>query len=1374
MSQNSLKDVINGGDLKKLKTLVEQTHDSNAKNQLCQDAVLLAVQNQKWEMVEYLISCIGDENVRNQSCITAANHAMKFKQVDKLESFINSIGDNQLKDNWCAEMAESAQIWRSWDVVQILTKAISNQSLKDQCCRRFAIAAADSQDLQVRNFFVELSSDEELKQQFSMEAAGTATSNQEKQVAEKALLETLELLSKEAAEPEVRKQCSDVLAQHESDQRLSVTVAARHIGAKGYAQLVKALLNKLENESERREFCMVAAEYAARSGHFERVESVLHGCKSTRLKDECSIKVAEVASSCGHFKVAKYAIEAIKDQKLRNKCCLKAAEASAKNRQLEITKFLVNSVADNLKDQCCNRATPPAAKNGHLEVVTYLVQKMVDKTLKDQCCKKAAKCASDSQKWDVVKFLAASISNQGQKDECYASAAESAAWSGRFEETEEFVNSINDSSIKDEGYLRSVESAVNNLKLDVAESLLLMKFPQSLKDQGCTVAVKPAAKNGYFDFVKFVIVTVSEKQVRDKCRLTAVEPAAFNGHTEVVNFLVQSAEEPSVRLECCMKAAESSQSGGKTDVFDAISKEVDDLKDEGLKDLFYSRAAESAARCGKAAVMMSSLLNVLDAERRADCHRQCALAGASFGHENVVERFDIEPQCLFEFPPLIEFFSMMALKNENSILNKILSTMQPEEKLRLLLLSISSEHVSLAFAILRQLTEDVFDLPDSEGVTALMLAADAGHHQLIEKLVELGASVQVQDSHGRTALTRACEAGHVRAAKSLIDNGADASHQDDRGLTCVQWAEQNGHSELLRLLDSFYSRNENRAQEEQLSTELHELLNSAGFTRERAECQKVMADCLQRIAIAVVRDDSWLTGSYAEGWANSLVQVNGRTAHDSDIDWTVVVALQKFHLQGGCSQTGDCAQANQWTVANGHANIPECCGSQPAVATPASGVRPRLDLCHAFQCCSDFCTDPQKIKLITYQLPKVHLVRATRPTKQTRNELRVSFSLHEKRIMQNLSDVQGQLFTVIKFIFKKYLPITLKTPGLKTYHAKTLLFFMLEKHGTEYFDPAWQPENLISLVKEALEMMLSFIDSSRSPDECMPHFFMSDASLYFKNAGIGGDFDNTKSRVRLRLSEVRRNIEDMVNVLKEHLRPLQSQNFYFHPFALLPLASPSRVSEVTPRRKNQYLHFADAYCVIHQCLQKLTSAETDEAYLMNELQLLDRLQWCKTAALCLNVMAHIKFGEVVEAESPLKRLCNHSAQPAWTPECFPTSRLEHWEVPDDSDWAWRFCFPCDTPPRFPFLPEFTQSLFTARLSQPRSSHLYVNFRCLSWSLQAELLRDRTPENEISFDAWKTQLQEDPDLEELLTLAHYSNSREHVKFCLQKMEGFKDD
>ena len=49
--------------------------------------------------------------------------------------------------------------------------------------------------------------------------------------------------------------------------------------------------------------------------------------------------------------------------------------------------------------------------------------------------------------------------------------------------------------------------------------------------------------------------------------------------------------------------------------------------------------------------------------------------------------------------------------------------------------------------------------------------------------------------------------------------------------------------------------------------------------------------------------------------------------------------------------------------------------------------------------------------------------------------------------MRKLNTVQGQLFTLIKFIFKSFLPHTLATPGLKTYHAKTLLFFMLKKHG---------------------------------------------------------------------------------------------------------------------------------------------------------------------------------------------------------------------------------------------------------------------------------------------------------------------------------------
>uniref|UniRef100_A0A1I8F9H3 ANK_REP_REGION domain-containing protein n=1 Tax=Macrostomum lignano TaxID=282301 RepID=A0A1I8F9H3_9PLAT len=508
-------------------------------------------------------------------------------------------------------------------------------------------------------------------------------------------------------------------------------------------------------------------------------------------------------------------------------------------------------------------------------------------------------------------------------------------------------------------------------------------------------AVRPAAKNGYFEFVKFIIETVSEKQVRDKCCLTAVEPAAFNGHTEW-----QRRQSPH-------------KVGGKTDVFDAMSKEVDDLKDEGLKDLYYSRAAESAARCGKADAMMSSLRKIRDTEQRTECHRQCALAGASFGHENVVvERFDIEPQWL-QFPPLLQFFSMMALKNENSILNKNIVNHTAGRKVETSTIDFR-EHVSLAFAILRQLTRDVLDLPDSKGATALMLAADAGHHELIEKLV-----------------------GSVHPCKSKT------------------------------------------VTDEPLSTELHGAVQ-LGRIHPTEPSARRDGDCLQRSPFEVVRDDSWLvrddswlrrrgsTLRYAEGWANSLVQVNGRTADDSDIDWTVVVALQKFHLQGGLQCSPDRRLLHRLMIrgwAEGHVNIPESCAS---------------------------------------------------------------------------------------------------------------------------------------------------------PDECMPHFFMSDAPLYFKNAGIGGDFACTKTRVRDRLIE-----------------------------------------------------------------------------------------------------------------------------PAWTPECFTTSRrLKIGRSP--TTWTGCveevFCFPW------------------------RHSGLAFLFS----RVHADSVHCQTV-GSLGSHTLYTQLQEDPDLEELLTLAHYSDFREHVDLSLQQME-----
>uniref|UniRef100_A0A1I8IKC2 NTP_transf_2 domain-containing protein n=1 Tax=Macrostomum lignano TaxID=282301 RepID=A0A1I8IKC2_9PLAT len=111
-------------------------------------------------------------------------------------------------------------------------------------------------------------------------------------------------------------------------------------------------------------------------------------------------------------------------------------------------------------------------------------------------------------------------------------------------------------------------------------------------------------------------------------------------------------------------------------------------------------------------------------------------------------------------------------------------------------------------------------------------------------------------------------------------------------------------------------------QDRHLSEELHRLLSDAGFTEQRAKCQQRLADWLQGVAQVLTQDVRRMTGSYAEGWANSLVQVNGRTAADSDIDWTVLVAGQMFHLEGGCkpySWQDSCKDTTRLQVTEGHA-----------------------------------------------------------------------------------------------------------------------------------------------------------------------------------------------------------------------------------------------------------------------------------------------------------------------------------------------------------------------------------------------------------------------------------------------------------------------
>uniref|UniRef100_A0A1I8HPX9 ANK_REP_REGION domain-containing protein n=1 Tax=Macrostomum lignano TaxID=282301 RepID=A0A1I8HPX9_9PLAT len=511
-----------------------------------------------------------------------------------------------------------------------------------------------------------------------------------------------------------------------------------------------------------------------------------------------------------------------------------------------------------------------------------------------------------------------------------------------------------------------------------------------------------------------------------------------------------------------------------------------------------------------------------------------------------------------------------------------------------------------------------------------MLAADAGQHRLIQHLLEIEVSLDsVTDDDGRTALTRACMTGQVRAAKVLLDHGANALHKDKD--TSIQLAEKFGHYQIVRLLDGLEA-------DASKSIALHKLLKEAGFTWQRAKLQQKMADSMEDIVRQIHENNEGIhvVGSFAEGWGSSLTQLNGQASDDCDINWTCLVGPREpVHLLNGCSCKA--VKKTRFEVKQGYVQVDAMIGSEPAMTAAECGSKPAESFCFANPCCSNSIAEQTVMRgcFEANALP-LHLVRAARPTAD--HELRISFSFLEKAIMRSLTDCQGQLYILMKFVLNRLVSGQVATAGLKTYHAKTLLLYLLHEHGFD--EQIWRPDNLIRLLNESLDKLLEFIDSGPDPDICMPSFFLPDSPLYFANAGVGGDFQQTKSRVRDQLKRLRTTnlAEAVVQKLQHQLKPLQNENFYFHPFTMVPLQALNPLqtegnSEITVST------FGKLYDVVRSYFELFSDKAGDAMALLKPLE---NLTWCKTTAACLNILLLYKVEDFEAAKKVLKGLDNHT------------------------------------------------------------------------------------------------------------------------------------
>jgi len=88
------------------------------------------------------------------------------------------------------------------------------------------------------------------------------------------------------------------------------------------------------------------------------------------------------------------------------------------------------------------------------------------------------------------------------------------------------------------------------------------------------------------------------------------------------------------------------------------------------------------------------------------------------------------------------------------------------------------------------------------GWTSLQVAAQAGHLEIVQYLIEKGANIESRQTDGKTALLLAAERGHLKIVEELFkrEKNLDPAPRTDHGTTPLHAAARNGHPKTFKYL----------------------------------------------------------------------------------------------------------------------------------------------------------------------------------------------------------------------------------------------------------------------------------------------------------------------------------------------------------------------------------------------------------------------------------------------------------------------------------------------------------------------------------------------------------------------------------------------
>ncbi|BDD05675.1 ankyrin repeat domain-containing protein [Aureibacter tunicatorum] len=115
-----------------------------------------------------------------------------------------------------------------------------------------------------------------------------------------------------------------------------------------------------------------------------------------------------------------------------------------------------------------------------------------------------------------------------------------------------------------------------------------------------------------------------------------------------------------------------------------------------------------------------------------------------------------------------------------------------------LILAVYNEQEEIVDYLLEQGAS--VSLKDNSGNSALMGASFKGYYALAEKLLKAGAEIDAANHNKATALTFASTFGHEDLVRLFISKGANPNLEDIRGMSPIDHAKAQGNMVIVELL----------------------------------------------------------------------------------------------------------------------------------------------------------------------------------------------------------------------------------------------------------------------------------------------------------------------------------------------------------------------------------------------------------------------------------------------------------------------------------------------------------------------------------------------------------------------------------------------